>query len=172
MSMNVVYYNSCFFLKLIYGGIYLNLAYHIAKIKKAQMDGGKMAPQAKINYKQADRNEDPADRESWFSVTTLLTCTSHGGGVFDSSVEAFVAVTDGGGLVMAGAMWRTLGAFRVPSICLEEAGPTGWRKNRGGGESHLNKVNVPRAISFPPARIHLIQSPSCFSPHLWSDLIP
>lgn len=61
-------------------------------------------------------------------VAILLTCTSHGGRVFNSPVEAFVAVTDSGGLVMAGAMWRTLGAFGVPSICLEEARPTSWRR--------------------------------------------
>lgn len=59
---------------------------------------------------------------------TLLTCTSHVGGVFDSPVEAFVAVTDGGGLVMAGAMWRTFGAYSVPSVCLEEARLASWRK--------------------------------------------
>lgn len=29
---------------------------------------------------------------------------------------------------MAGAMWRTLGAYSVPSVCLEEARLTSWRK--------------------------------------------
>lgn len=73
-------------------------------------------------------------------VTTLLTCTSHGGGVFYSSVEAFVAVTDGGGLVMAGAMWRTLGAFSVPSICLEEARLACWRKRQGKEEAGYTRL--------------------------------
>lgn len=58
----------------------------------------------------------------------ILTCTSRGGGVFDSPVEAFIAVTDGGSLIMAGAVWRTLGAFSDPSIRLEEARLTSWRK--------------------------------------------
>lgn len=66
--------------------------------------------------------------ESSVLETTLLTCASHRRGVLDSPVEAFVAVTDGGGLVMAGAVWRTLGAFSVPSIRLEEARLTSWRK--------------------------------------------
>lgn len=46
----------------------------------------------------------PLSEKVQFLKTTLLTCTSHGGGVLDSPVEAFVAVTDGGSLVMAGAM--------------------------------------------------------------------
>lgn len=58
----------------------------------------------------------------------ILTCTSHCGWVFDSPVEAFFTVTDSGGLVMAGAMQRTLGTFSVPGKCLEEARPTCWRK--------------------------------------------
>lgn len=49
-----------------------------------------------------------------------LTCTGRGGGVLDGPVEAFLAVTDGACLVMAGAMQRTNGAFMVPSIGLEE----------------------------------------------------
>jgi len=32
---------------------------------------------------------------------------------------------------MAGAMWRTLGAFSVPSICFEEARLASWRKREG-----------------------------------------
>lgn len=73
-----------------------------------------------------------------FSFWKLLTCTSHGGGVFDSPVEAFVAVTDGGGLVVAGAVWRTLGALLVPGVRTEEARPTSWRDggDRGGGASY------------------------------------
>lgn len=59
---------------------------------------------------------------------------------------------------MAGAVWRTLGAFSVPSICLEEAGLTSCggkkkKKKRGGAESQLDKVNVPHAIAFPSAHI-------------------
>lgn len=34
----------------------------------------------------------------------LLTCTSHSSGVFESPVEAFITVTDGGRLVMARAV--------------------------------------------------------------------
>lgn len=63
-----------------------------------------------------------------FIRMTVLTCAGHCGGVFSSSVEALITVTDGGRLVVAGAMQRTLGAFCVPSICFEGAGPTGWRK--------------------------------------------
>lgn len=62
-------------------------------------------------------------------INIWLTCTSHGGGVFDCPVEAFITVTHSGGLVMAGAMWRTLGALCVPRICLEVARPTSWRQN-------------------------------------------
>lgn len=50
-----------------------------------------------------------------------LTCTGHGGGVFDRPEEAFITVTDGGSLVVAGAPCRTLGALSVPRERLEEA---------------------------------------------------
>lgn len=49
-----------------------------------------------------------------------LTCTGCGGGVLNGPVEAFLAVTDGASLVVAGAMQRTNGAFMVPSVGLEE----------------------------------------------------
>lgn len=42
-------------------------------------------------------------------------------------------------------------------------------KERGEGGSLLHKVNVLHAIAFPSVHIHLIQSSSCFSPHLWTD---
>lgn len=58
---------------------------------------GGMAPQTKMNTCEHKT-------EIVLAVTALLTCTSHGGGVLDSPVEAFVAVADGGSLVMAGAM--------------------------------------------------------------------
>lgn len=85
--------------------------------------------------------------------TVLLTCTRHGGGVFDSSVEAFVAVTDGGSLVMAGAMWRTLGAFRVPSIRLEGARLTSWREK--GIEEEEEKASHARLMFLIPLHFHL-----------------
>lgn len=49
-----------------------------------------------------------------------LTCTGRGGGVLNGPVEAFLTVTDGASLVVAGAMQRTNGAFMVPSVGLEE----------------------------------------------------
>lgn len=73
----------------------------------------------------------------------------------DSPVEAFVAVADGGSLVMAGAMQRTLDAFTVPSIRLKGAGltclrETGRRKIVTQGNCSCN------AIVFPSAKILLI----------------
>lgn len=49
-----------------------------------------------------------------------LTCTGRGGGVLDGPVEAFVAVTDGASLVVAGAMQRANGALMIPGVGLEE----------------------------------------------------
>lgn len=69
----------------------------------------------------------------------LRTCASHTGRVFDGPVEAFVAVTDGGGLVVAGAVQRTLGAFTVTGVCLEGAGLTGC----GGGQSREGFKSTP-----------------------------
>lgn len=64
-------------------------------------------------------------------IRNVRTCASHTGGVLDGPVEAFLAVTDGGGLVVAGAVQRTLGAFTVACVGLEGAGLTGCR----GGQS-------------------------------------
>lgn len=89
---------------------------------------------------QTETKNAQADRESLVFSITPLTCTSHGGGVFDIPVEAFVAVTDGGSLVMAGAMWRTLGAFSVPSVCFEEARLTCWGKREVEEEAGYTKL--------------------------------
>lgn len=71
------------------------------------------------------------DTHRMVRIQSLRTCAGHTGGVFDGPVEAFVAVTDGGGLVVAGAVQRTLGAFTVACVRLEGAGLAGCR----GGHS-------------------------------------
>ena len=71
-------------------------------------------------------------------LSNPLTCAGQSGGVLNGPVEAFITVTHGGRLVMAGAVQRTLGAFSVPGERLEGSRPTGWRQSEaqereGGG---------------------------------------
>lgn len=66
-------------------------------------------------------------------IGKVRTCAGHTGGVFDGPVEALVAVADGGGLVVAGAVQRTLGAFAVACVGLEGAGLAGCRGGRSPG---------------------------------------
>lgn len=80
--------------------------------------------------------------------TTLLTCASHGGGVFDGPVEAFVTVTDGGGLVMAGAMWRTLCAFSVPCKGFEEAWLTCWKRREEEERASYTQLMLLMELNF------------------------
>ena len=51
----------------------------------------------------------------------VLTGAGGAGGVLGSSVEALVTVTDAGRLVVAGAVWRALGALDVACIRFVEA---------------------------------------------------
>lgn len=87
----------------------------------------------------------------------LRTCASHAGGVFDGPVEAFVTVTDGGSLVMAGAVQRTLGAFTIPRVRLEGAGLTGC------GDRERRQTSYARLLSHQQhtrTHTHLNQGPA------------